>query len=48
MKTTPSVGTPEVPEVTPLGSLDAGRGTTAMAPEGENSKPSLAVIHNGM
>ncbi|MEU9343760.1 hypothetical protein AB0D74_21390 [Streptomyces sp. NPDC048278] len=42
------VGTLEAPEITPLGSLDADQGTTAMTPEGENPKPFLAIIYNGI
>ncbi|MFF7467364.1 hypothetical protein [Streptomyces sp. NPDC008092] len=42
------VGNLEVPEITPLGSLDADRGTTAMTPEGEHPKPFLAIIYNGI
>ncbi|MER5795332.1 hypothetical protein [Streptomyces sp. NPDC001980] len=42
------VGTLEAPEITPLGSLDADRGTTVMTPEGENPKPFLVIIHSGI
>ena len=42
------VGTLEAPEITPLGSLDADRGTTAVTPEGENPGPFLAIIYNGI
>ncbi|MEU6200473.1 hypothetical protein [Streptomyces sp. NPDC047061] len=48
METTRSLGNPEVPKSTPLGSLGADQGTTALTPEGENPKRFLAIIYNGI
>ncbi|MGW1624809.1 hypothetical protein [Streptomyces sp. NPDC002172] len=48
METALSVGTPEAPEITPPGSPDADRGVIAVTPEGENPKPFLAIICNGI
>ncbi|MFD4603537.1 hypothetical protein ACFWPQ_36615 [Streptomyces sp. NPDC058464] len=48
METTQSVGNMGVPKITPLGSLDVDQGTTALTPEGENQKPFLAIICNGI
>lgn len=48
MRTALTVGTQEVPEFIPFGSLGAGRSATTVPPEGENTKPSLAIIRNGM
>ncbi|MEU9152692.1 hypothetical protein AB0D59_19575 [Streptomyces sp. NPDC048417] len=41
-------GNPQAAEITPIGSLDADPGTTALTSDDENSKPFLAVIHNGI
>ncbi|MGY5047140.1 hypothetical protein ACWDE0_16090 [Streptomyces sp. 900105755] len=40
------VGIPEAQVITPLGSLEVDRGMTDVTPEGVNSKPFLAIIHN--
>ncbi|MFJ9559277.1 hypothetical protein ACIRQQ_04430 [Streptomyces fuscichromogenes] len=48
MVTTLSVGALETPKITPLGSLEADQGTPEMIPEGENPKPLLAIIYNGI